>query len=177
MMQHQSYLLFQSGGGQGALLPLLQLRKVAFDLPLTPVYGAPEAVAGIVNWQGRVITAICMARLLAEGRHDECLPDLSAPARGTANMLPRSGANMPPRGEANMIVGDEGRLYSLIVHSCGDILSFSPDTVEPLPMAHGIWRDVASGIYRHNGSALPVLDAPRLVKHVETLCAGWKKTP
>jgi purine-binding chemotaxis protein CheW len=127
-------------GGQLFGIPVLQVQDVLGPQRLTRIPLAPPEIAGSLNLRGRIVTAIDLRTRLG---------------------LPPSE---DPKRSMSVVVDHGGELYSFIVDSVGEVLSLSgsvyersPPTLDPL------WRDVAAGIYRLEGTLLVVLDVARLL--------------
>ena len=84
--------------GQLCGIPVLDVHDVLAEQQITQVPGAPDAVKGVLNLRGRIVTAIDLRKRLG-------LP-------------PREdGTNM------SIVIENEGEAYSLIFDSVGDVLS------------------------------------------------------
>jgi purine-binding chemotaxis protein CheW len=108
---------------------------------LTPVPGAGEEIAGILNLRGRIVTAI----------------DARA----------RLGLPKRPNGYAGMMavgVERDGEAFGILVDTVGDVLRLEDSRFEPNPVnldAH--WQSVSKGVYRLDGSLLITLDIARIL--------------
>ncbi|MDP2206441.1 MAG: chemotaxis protein CheW [Alphaproteobacteria bacterium] len=133
------YLVF-TAGGIACAIAVSAVREVARELPFAPVPAAPRGVAGIVNLRGHVLPALDMACLL----------------EGTAS----SSAAM------NIIADAGGTFYSLLVETCGDVVIFAPEKLEPLPAGAPKWGFAAQKICRHENRIMPVIDMKRLADKI-----------
>lgn len=107
---------------------------------VTKVPLAPFPVAGLINLRGRVVTAICMRRLLA-------LPDCDA--------VPGS-----------MVVGIEmsGESFGLIVDSVGEVRSIMAGECQPNPLnLDKRWARFSKGIHWLPDGLLVVLDVETML--------------
>lgn len=122
-------------------IPVLQVQDVLRQQTVTRVPLAPPEVAGALNLRGRIVTAINVRRRLA-------LDDLPQDVKTMA-----------------VVVEHENELYSLIIDKVGDVLSLPTRSFEPIPPTmDGVWRDVATGIYRIDNQLMVVMDVARLLR-------------
>ncbi len=123
-------------------IPVKRVQDVlALDV-IAPIPLSTAEVSGSINLRGRIVTVIDVRRRLA-------LPPSDNAAKGR-----RMGVTIESGAE----------FYSLLVDSVGDIMNLhahdrenNPATLDPL------WREVAEGVYRVEGSLLVVLDIERLL--------------
>ncbi|MCW2754255.1 MAG: chemotaxis protein CheW [Marmoricola sp.] len=111
--------------------------------PLTVVPSAPEAIQGLINLRGQIVTAV----------------DL------------RCRIGLPPRAEGdlpmNVIVRSRGEVVSLLVDDIGDVITAQdPDGVEleleAVPAnVPSVVQDVVTGVLALPDAVLLVLDADR----------------
>lgn len=110
--------------------------------PLTVVPSAPEAVQGLINLRGQIVTALDLrCRLGLPPRPDDALP-------------------------MNVIVRSRGEVVSLLVDDIGDVITVdtSPGGLELEPTPANVpstVQDVVSGVLALPDSILLVLDADR----------------
>lgn len=105
---------------------------------LTAVPSAPEAIQGLINLRGQIVTAV----------------DL------------RFRLGLPPRGEdalpMNVIVRSRGEVVSLLVDDIGDVIDTSGLDLEPAPAnVPSVIQDVVTGVLALPDAILLVLDADR----------------
>lgn len=126
--------------GQLFGLPIDRVHDVFMPEAVTFVPMSHEAIAGVLNLRGRIVTAIDMRCLLG---------------------LPiRSGDH------ALMAVGIEarGESYGLIIDAVGEVLDLPVHSKEPNPAnLDERWRNIAAGIHRLDGQLLVVLDVDRVL--------------
>jgi len=110
--------------------------------PLTVVPSAPEAVQGLINLRGQIVTALDLrCRLGLPPRPDDALP-------------------------MNVIVRSRGEVVSLLVDDIGDVITVdtSPGGLELEPTPANVpstVQDVVSGVLALPEAILLVLDADR----------------
>lgn len=110
--------------------------------PLTVVPSAPEAIQGLINLRGQIVTALDLrCRLGLPPRPDDALP-------------------------MNVIVRSRGEVVSLLVDDIGDVITVdtSPGGLELEPTPANVpstVQDVVSGVLALPDSILLVLDADR----------------
>jgi purine-binding chemotaxis protein CheW len=111
--------------------------------PLTVVPSAPEAIQGLINLRGQIVTAVDL----------RCR--LGLPAR-PADVLPM-----------NVIIRSRGEVVSLLVDDIGDVITVdtTPGSgleLEPVPAnVPSIVQDVVTGVLALPDTILLVLDADR----------------
>ncbi len=121
-------------------LPVTEVRDVLRTARLTTIPAASEAIAGIMNLRGRVVTAIDLRRRLG---------------------LPPAVVDTQ---RFNVVVDHNGELYSLVVDRVGEVLSLQPEDIETTPdNIDAVWRSVAAGIHRMPNALLLTLDVGRLL--------------
>ena len=121
-------------------VPVLSVRDILGEQPITRIPLAPPEIAGSLNLRGRIVTAIDLRR--------------------------RLGVPPAPPGTPRMSVVTEqgGDLYALLVDQVSEVMtppetSFerNPPTLPPS------WAEFCSGIYRLNGRLMVVLDIGRIL--------------
>ena len=121
-------------------IPVLTVQDILGPQRITRIPLAPAEVAGALNLRGRIVTAMDV----------------------------RSRLHLPPREEGDkgmaVVVEHDQELYSLLVDSVGDVLSFPEAKFEPNPSTlDQLWREISLGIYRLKNELLMVLDVDRLL--------------
>ncbi len=110
--------------------------------PLTVVPSAPEAVQGLINLRGQIVTALDLrCRLGLPPRPEDALP-------------------------MNVIVRSRGEVVSLLVDDIGDVITVDTSPggleIEPTPAnVPSTVQDVVSGVLALPDAILLVLDADR----------------
>ena len=121
-------------------VPVLSVRDILGEQPITRVPLAPPEIAGSLNLRGRIVTAIDLRR--------------------------RLGVPPAPPGTPRMSVVTEqgGDLYALLVDQVSEVMTppessyaRNPPTLPPA------WAEICSGIYRLQGRLLVVLDIGRIL--------------
>ena len=105
---------------------------------LTAVPSAPEAIQGLINLRGQIVTAVDLRfRLGLPPRPDDALP-------------------------MNVIVRSRGEVVSLLVDDIGDVIDTSGLDLEPAPAnVPSVIQDVVTGVLALPDAILLVLDADR----------------
>lgn len=121
-------------------IPVLAVHDVLGPQKMTRIPLAPNAVAGVLNLRGRIVTAIDVRRRLG----------------------------LPPRPDDNpgmsVVVEHNHEPYSLLIDSVGDVLSVPGNAYEQNPATlDPRWREVSGGIYRLEHELLVVLEVERLL--------------
>jgi purine-binding chemotaxis protein CheW len=124
-------------------IDITQVEDVFALQRVTPVPLAPPTVVGILNLRGRVVTALCLKRVLNVG---------SSPA-----------------GKRPMAVGMArgSELFGLIVDTVGDVIAVDPAKREAVPPhLKEKWARYALGIHKLDSGLLVELDAEKLT-HID----------
>ncbi|GAA4810311.1 chemotaxis protein CheW [Nocardioides caeni] len=117
-----------------------EVQEVLRHQPMTPVPQADEAVTGLINLRGQIVTAV------------DLRVRLGLPAR--------SGDQLP----MNVIVRSRGEVVSLLVDDIGDVIDTAGVDAQPAPsnMPREV-QDVVRGVRPLPDTILLVLDADRAV--------------
>lgn len=117
-----------------------QVQEVLLDQPRTRVPGAPEAVAGLINLRGQVVTAL---DLRVRMKLDE---------------------NADTSSSMNVVVRNGDEVWSLLVDRIGDVIEVPDNQFEPPPdTLTGRLRELIVGAYKLDEHLLLVLDVPRVL--------------
>ncbi len=121
-------------------VPVLAVRDILGEQPITRIPLAPPEIAGSLNLRGRIVTAIDLRRRLG---------------------LPPA----PPNTKRMSVVADQGgELYALLVDQVSEVMSLKASTFERNPPTlERHWATFSSGIYRLEGRLLVVLDVGKLL--------------
>ena len=107
---------------------------------MTPVPLAANAVSGLINLRGQIVTALDLRRCLGQ------------PARADGKV------------PMNVVVRSGGRAVSLLVDEIGDVLDVPEGDFEPPPTTIGkADRALFTGVYKLEGKLLLVLDTDKTV--------------
>jgi purine-binding chemotaxis protein CheW len=117
-----------------------EVQEVLRRQPMTPVPRAAEAVTGLINLRGQIVTAV----------------DL----RVRLGVPPRDPDQLP----MNVIVRTRGEVISLLVDDIGDVIDAAGVELQPAPtnMPSAV-KDVLRGVRPLPDAILLVLDADRAV--------------
>jgi purine-binding chemotaxis protein CheW len=121
-------------------VPVLAVRDILGEQPITRIPLAPPEIAGSLNLRGRIVTAIDLRR--------------------------RLGVPPAPPGQKKMsVVADQGgELYALLVDQVSEVMSLRASTFERNPPTlEKHWAAFSTGIYRLDGRLLVVLDVGKLL--------------
>ena len=129
-----------SVGGQLCGIPVLGVRDILAEQPITRVPLAPPDIAGSLNLRGRIVTAIDLRRRL----------NLPPPEPGQKRM--------------SVVAEQGGELYALLVDQVSEVMSLDPTLFERNPPTmERSWSCFSSGIFRLDGRLLVILDVARLL--------------
>ena len=121
-------------------VPVLSVRDILGEQPITRIPLAPPDIAGSLNLRGRIVTAIDLRR--------------------------RLGVPPPPAGTPRMSVVTEqgGDLYALLVDQVSEVMTPPESSFERNPQTlPPSWAGYSAGIYRLSGRLLVVLDVGRVL--------------
>ena len=122
-------------GGQLFGVPVLSVRDVLREQPLTPIPLAAPEIAGALNLRGRVVTAVDLRTRLGLERRE----------KGASCM--------------NLVVAQDGELYSFLVDEVGDVLKLDMSTYELVSdTLEAVWAQVTMGLHRLDKDLMLVLD-------------------
>jgi purine-binding chemotaxis protein CheW len=128
-------------------LPALRIQEVLRSRAMTPVPLAPQAVLGLVNLRGQIVTAVDLRQRLGFPRVPPPPPD--------------TPADEGPGGVAVVVDTDDG-LVSLMVDDFGDVTEVDADDILPPPATlTGAARRLARGVLPVEGRLVLVLDVDR----------------
>ncbi len=138
--EQQRALVTLTVAGQLCGVPVMEVRDILGEYPLTRVPLAPPEIAGSLNLRGRIVTAIDLRRRLR---------------------LPPA----PDRTRRMSVVSEQaGELYALLVDEVCEVMSFEGEAFERNPPTLGaVWAEFSTGIYRLPDRLLVVLDLPKLL--------------
>lgn len=126
--------------GQLCGIPVLGVRDILAEQPITRVPLAPPEIAGSLNLRGRIVTAIDLRTRL----------DLPPPEPGQKRM--------------SVVAEQGGELYALLVDTVSEVMSLDASLFERNPPTlERHWAAFSSGIYRLDGRLLVILDVARLL--------------
>ncbi|MSP01382.1 MAG: chemotaxis protein CheW [Acetobacteraceae bacterium] len=129
-----------SVAGQLCGIPVLGVRDILAEQPITRIPLAPPDIAGSLNLRGRIVTAIDLRSRLT----------LPPPAHGEKRM--------------SVVVEQGGELYALLVDQVAEVMSLDKTLFERNPPTlERHWALFSNGIYRLDGSLLVLLDVARLL--------------
>lgn len=144
MADSTSYCTFWLDG-QRFGIEVLDVQEVLRTQSMTPVPLAPEAITGLINLRGQIITAIDLRQRL----------------------------ELPPREDSassvNIVVRTEEGPVSLLVDSIGGVLEVDRADYElPPETISGAGRDLIAGVYKVDGPLLHVLEVERVISELVT---------
>lgn len=136
-------ILTFSLGNQLFGINVLSVQDVLGAQKITNITVADDAVAGVLNLRGRIVTVVDVRKPLHVSQDDK-----------------RSDF-------MNIVVEHKGELFSLQIDSVGDVLSLNGVDLDdpPATMDH-VWKSVSSGIYKLDGKLLVVLDIGMLLNAI-----------
>lgn len=134
MAGSQQFCTFYAGR-QFFGVPVQHVQEVIRYQEMTRVPLAPEAIRGLINLRGQIVTAIDLRRCLG--------------------MPERPAGDLP----MNVVVRTSDGAISLLVDEIGDVLDLDPNTFErPPETLHGSVRTAIRGVYKLPGQLLLEID-------------------
>ena len=121
-------------------VPVLSVRDILGEQPITRIPLAPQEIAGSLNLRGRIVTAIDLRR--------------------------RLGVPAAPPGTPRMSVVTEqgGNLYALLVDQVSEVMTLPESSFECIPPTlPPAWAEFCNGIYRLQNRLVVVLDIGRIL--------------
>ncbi|MGM0575970.1 MAG: chemotaxis protein CheW [Myxococcota bacterium] len=121
-------------------IPVLAVQEVIRHQPMTAVPLAPDAVVGLINLRGEIVTALDLRRRLG--------------------LAPFAAGERP----MSVVVRAEGGAASLLVDRIGDVLDTDPADFEPAPETLPLHlRRYVDGVFKLPDRLLVVLDVERVL--------------
>jgi purine-binding chemotaxis protein CheW len=121
-------------------VPVLAVRDILGDQPITRIPLAPPEVAGSLNLRGRIVTAIDLRRRLG----------VAPAAPGTPRM--------------SVVTEQAGDLYALLVDQVSEVMTPPASSFERNPPTlPANWADFCNGIHRLDDRLMVVLDIGRIL--------------
>lgn len=128
-------------------IPVSFIKDIFRSSKITKVPLTPKEIAGVVNLRGHIVTAINL-------RHKLCIPCSDEATSTTMNIA--------------VDVGDE--MYSFIVDSVSEVMTFSKETFEDNPSTlDDKLKSLSLGIYKLEGKLLIVLDVKKIIANPEKI--------
>lgn len=138
--------------GQRFGIEVLEVQEVLRTTSMTAVPLAPDAVSGLINLRGQIITAIDLRRRLH-------LPEREPGAR-----------------HVNIVVRTDEGPVSFLVDEIGAVHEVARGDHEPPPeTVDATARQLMSGVYKVDGPLLHVLDVNRVIAELATSTANNRK--
>ncbi|WP_183094860.1 chemotaxis protein CheW [Nocardioides stalactiti] len=125
------------------------VQEVLRHQPMTDVPRAHEAVSGLINLRGQIVTAVDLrVRLGLPDREDDRLP-------------------------MNVIVRSRGEIVSILVDDIGDVIDVADLELQSVPSTMpAVVRDVVQGVRTLPHAILLVLDADRALDVTPEITGG-----
>ncbi len=151
--QKSSELLTCRVGGQWLGLQVKQVREVVTPQPSTDMPLAPEAVMGLINLRGRVITQLDVRKVIG-------LPAREADDFRVAIVETLSGED-----------------FGLVMDEVGEVIDLDPNMYEKTPKTlDRIWQDVSEGVLKQDERVVVLVNVERFIAmtipHMEDLDEG-----
>lgn len=124
-------------------IDIRQVQEINRSLRLTPVPHAPEAVCGVINLRGEVVTVLDLRRVLG---------------------LPPAEMN---RSTRNVIVNSNGEQIGLLVDQVTDVVTCHASEIDPLPEnLGGVSQRFFQGVFKLDQGLLVILDVTETLSSI-----------
>ena len=132
--------------GELYMVDVTLVQKVVGNMAATPVPAAPDAVVGIANLKGRIVTVLSLAALLGRAR--------SGGARATEAV---SAVVLKP-------FADGGDQMGLLIDKPGDLITVSESKILPPPAtAEAKEKRCVSGVTEWEGKLYRIIDVDSII--------------
>jgi len=139
-VQQSSELLTCRVGEQWLGLQVKQVREVVTPQPRTEMPLAPDAVMGLINLRGRVITQLDVRKVVG------------LPARESDNF------------RVAIVETLSGEDFGLVMDEVGEVIELDPDMYEQTPKTlDRVWQDVSDGVLKQDERVLVLVDVERFI--------------
>ncbi len=138
--QKQSELLTCRVGKQWLGLQVKQVREVVTPQPSTEMPLAPDAVMGLINLRGRVITQLDVRQVIG-------LKDRESDDYRVAIVETMSGED-----------------FGLVMDEVGEVINLDPNMYEKTPKTlDRIWQDVSEGVLKQEERVVVLVNVERFI--------------
>ncbi len=138
--QRSSELLTCRVGEQWLGLQVRQVREVVTPQPSTDMPLAPDAVMGLINLRGRVITQLDVRKVVG------------LPARETEHY------------RVAIVETMSGEDFGLVMDEVGEVIDLDPDMYEKTPKTlDRIWQDVSEGVLKQEERVVVLVNVERFI--------------
>ena len=122
-------------------IPILSVQEIiGFQKP-TPIPNAPSWLSGMVNIRGMVIPVVCIRRLLG-------VPDKEY-----------------DNNSVIIVTQVDGRTIGSVVDQVNDVLSFSPEQIQPTPeISSGVHASSITGVGKIDDRLVMLLDVAQVLE-------------
>ena len=138
--QQQSELLTCRVGDQWLGMQVRHVREVVTPQPSTEMPMAPDAVMGLINLRGRVITQLDVRKVIG-------LQDRETDHYRVAIVETLSGED-----------------FGLVIDEVGEVIDLDPDMYEKTPKTlDRVWRDVSEGVLKQEERVVVLVNVERFI--------------
>ncbi len=138
---HTTELLTCRVGEQWIGFRVQQVREVVKQQPRTHMPKAPNAVAGLINLRGRVITELEVRQVIGLPKREQGEPFHVA-----------------------IVETVSGEDFGLIVDDVGEVVTMNEDAFEPTPQSlDTVWRQISDGVLKQKDRVLVLVNVDRFI--------------
>ena len=134
-----------SVGGEEYAIDIMRIKEIIQPQKITTVPKVPAFIEGVIELRGAILPVIDLRK-----RFD----------------LPATPAT---RASKYIIVGLEGRIVGLVVDAVGEVLRIPAAEVSPPPALQGDAGQYFSGVCRHDGRIVFILELDRILTGTEKI--------
>ncbi|MCA9000901.1 MAG: chemotaxis protein CheW [Planctomycetes bacterium] len=133
---------------------ILTVQDVNRHLRITPVYGAPDYVLGLVNLRGQVVNAVDTKCALGLGPMEV--------TENTRQLVLKTNSDLQARGITDLSTSED--LIGLLVDRVSDVIDVEESQIEvPPPALAQRQGAVVHGVVQLEGEVLRILDPSKLL--------------
>jgi purine-binding chemotaxis protein CheW len=132
-------------GGEEYAIDIMRIKEIIQPQKITSVPRVPAFIEGVIELRGAILPVVDLRK-----RFD----------------LP---ATPPTRASKYIIVGIEGRIVGLIVDAVGEVLRVPASEISAPPALQGDAGQYFSGVCRHDGRIVFILDLDRILTSSEKI--------
>lgn len=145
-MQKQITTFYLDGLYYG--IDVMSIQEVTKEVPITKVLRSQKQVSGLINLRGRVAMAVELGFVVSE-------------------TYKRPGEFM------TIVCEYEGSLYSFLVDTVGDVISFEQSAQGRVPeTTDGGMKNIVSGVFQTEKGLLRIIEVKNIIKTLEGTTQG-----
>jgi purine-binding chemotaxis protein CheW len=140
-------------GSEDYALDIMRIKEIIQPQKITHVPRVPPFIEGVIELRGAILPVVDLRKRF----------ELPAPP--------------PTRATKYIIVAIEGRIVGLVVDAVGEVLRVGRGEISPTPALEGDASQYFSGVCRHGGRILLILDLDRILSSSERISLAGLAAP